>query len=108
VLFELEIPVEASTNIFTVALRSAEGGDKETQCWGYNRATFFLEDKNTGTWPSRLVGLIFETAKHANESCGTRTGEWLRWRAPAAIVDDRTTPEVLTVIKSGPRPQMGA
>jgi hypothetical protein len=29
---------------------------KEPSAWGYNRATLFLGDINTGTWPSMLWG----------------------------------------------------
>jgi hypothetical protein len=28
--------------------------EKEPSAWGYNWATLFLRDINTGTWPSRL------------------------------------------------------
>jgi hypothetical protein len=30
-----------------------------------------------------------ETVKYGRESHGTRTGKWMRWRGPAAIVNDR-------------------
>jgi hypothetical protein len=53
----------------------------------------------TGTLRStvtlRVVGgnekgnLDSETVKNGRESYGTRTREWLRWRLPAAIVNDR-------------------
>jgi hypothetical protein len=56
---------------------------------GYNWATLFLGDINTGTWPSRLGSLESERVKYGRESRGTRTWEWLRWRGPAGIVNDR-------------------
>jgi hypothetical protein len=46
--------VEANSNTSTVALRVVRGNEKGTQCWGYNWATVFLGDINTGTWPSWL------------------------------------------------------
>jgi hypothetical protein len=47
--------------------------------------------QSMGTWPSRLGGgdREFETVKHGHEPCGTLIPEWLRWRGPAAIVNDR-------------------
>jgi hypothetical protein len=54
---------------------------------GYNRVTLFQRDINMGTWPSRLGGL--DTVKCGHESRATRTGEWLHWRGPAAIVNYR-------------------
>jgi hypothetical protein len=41
---------------------------------GYNWATLFLGDINTGTWPSRL-GESDETVKYGCEFCGTSTQE---------------------------------
>jgi hypothetical protein len=35
-----------------------------------------------------------ETVKYGRESHGTRTREWLRWRGPAAIVNDKPRPLV--------------
>jgi hypothetical protein len=47
-------------------------------------------------WPSVAMWLVeekgsleCETVKYGHESNGTRTREWLRWRGPAAIVNDR-------------------
>jgi hypothetical protein len=54
---------EAGSNISTVALRVVGGGEKDS--------------------------LEFETVKYEHEPHGTRTREWLRWRGPAAIVNDR-------------------
>jgi hypothetical protein len=51
-------------NTFTVALRVV-GGDKEGN-------------------------LESETVKYGRESHGARTPEWLRWREPVAIVNDRS------------------
>jgi hypothetical protein len=39
------------SNTSTVALRVV---GSEPSAWGHNRATMFLRDINTGTWPSRL------------------------------------------------------
>jgi hypothetical protein len=47
-------PVEAGSNTFTVALRVVGGDERKPSSWGYNQATLFLGDINTGTWPSRL------------------------------------------------------
>jgi hypothetical protein len=50
---------------------------------------------NTSTVAPRVVGgdekgsLESETVKYGSNSHGTRTREWLRWRGPAAIVNDR-------------------
>jgi hypothetical protein len=51
---ELSQPrVEAGSNTSTVALRVVGGDEKEPNAWGYNWATLFLGDLNTGTWRSR-------------------------------------------------------
>jgi hypothetical protein len=55
--------VEAGSNTSTVALRVVGGDDKRS--------------------------LESETVKCGHGSRGTRTWEWLRWRGPAAIVNDR-------------------
>jgi hypothetical protein len=50
---------------------------------------------NTSTVTLQLVGgdekgsLKSETVKYGHESYGTLTRKWLRWRGPAAIVNDR-------------------
>jgi hypothetical protein len=50
---------------------------------------------DTSTIALRVVGgdekgsLESETVKYGRESHGTRIREWLRWRGPAAIVNDR-------------------
>jgi hypothetical protein len=41
--------VEAGSDTSTVALRIVGGYEKGTQCLGYNWATLFLWDINTGT-----------------------------------------------------------
>jgi hypothetical protein len=46
--------VEAGSNLSTVALRVVGGDEKGLSAWRYKRATLFLGDINTGTWPSRL------------------------------------------------------
>jgi hypothetical protein len=51
---------------------------------------------NTSTVALRVVGgdekgsIESETGKIDLESHGTRTQEWMRWRAPAAIANDKT------------------
>jgi hypothetical protein len=62
---------------------------KGTQCWGCNWATKFVWDINMGMWPSRLGSLESETVKYGHESRGTLTREWLCWRKPPAIINDR-------------------
>jgi hypothetical protein len=50
---------------------------------------------NTSTVALRVVGgdekgiLESETVKYGRQSHGTRTREWLRWRGPTVIVNDR-------------------
>jgi hypothetical protein len=54
-------------------------------------------ESNTSTVALRVVGgdekenLVSETVKYGHESHGTRTREWLRWRGPVAIVNDRSS-----------------
>jgi hypothetical protein len=48
-------------------------GRREPSAWGYNRATLFLEDIITVTWPFRLGSLESVTAKYGHESRGIRT-----------------------------------
>jgi hypothetical protein len=82
--------VEAGSNTLTVALRVAGGCEKGTHCLGvYNWGILFLGNITTGTWPSRLGGLESGTVKYGLEFCGTWTQEWLRWRGPPAVVNDR-------------------
>jgi hypothetical protein len=50
--------VEAGSNTSTVALRVVGGEEREPSVWGYNWATLFLGDINTGTWPSKLGGSL--------------------------------------------------
>jgi hypothetical protein len=81
-----------STNSFfeTNALEVVHIRLKSFIVWGYNWATLFLENINTGTLYLQVGGrLESETAKCGQESCGTLTWERLRCRGPAAIVNDR-------------------
>jgi hypothetical protein len=41
--------MEVGSNIDTITLRVVGGDEKELSAWGYNRATIFLGDINTGT-----------------------------------------------------------
>jgi hypothetical protein len=81
---------------------------------------------NTSTVTLRVVGgnekgsLKSGTVKYGREPQGTRTLEWLHWRGPAAILNDRSvlslegTPQinksatVLQQLKSGRKPEMDA
>jgi hypothetical protein len=53
------------------------------------------EGSNTSTVALRVAGgdekgsLESEAVKYGHESHGIRTREWLRWRGPAAVVNDR-------------------
>jgi hypothetical protein len=47
-------------------------------------------DINKGTWPSRLGESRIWDIKYGHDSRGTRTWEWLRWRGPVAIINDRS------------------
>jgi hypothetical protein len=53
--------VEVDSNTSTVALRVIEATKREPSARGYNWATLFLGDINTGTWPSRLGGVSNES-----------------------------------------------
>jgi hypothetical protein len=59
------------------------------------RSSCVEEGSNTFTVALRVVGgnekgsLEFETAKYGCESHRTRIREWLHWRCPTAIVNDR-------------------
>jgi hypothetical protein len=59
---------------------------------GYNWATLFLGDINTGTWPSRLGESQMRQVKCGLEFCGTLTKEWLLWQGPEAIIQKITDP----------------
>jgi hypothetical protein len=65
--------VETGLHAFTLALQAIGGDEKGNKCLGYNWAILFLGDINTGTWPSILGNLEFETVKYGHESCGTWT-----------------------------------
>jgi hypothetical protein len=56
---------------------------------GYNWATLFLAEINTGTWPSRLGIFKKKTVKYCHESRGARTREILHWRNPATTENYR-------------------
>jgi hypothetical protein len=89
-LFDLVFSMRSSSYKILSTRQLVVGGDeKGTQCLGYNWATLFLGDINTGSWSSTWGSLETETVKCGHESCGTLTSEWLRWRGPAAVVNDR-------------------
>jgi hypothetical protein len=85
---ELVSCVEVGPNTSTVSLRVIGGDEKRTQCPGVQLDHLFLGDINTGSWASGWASLESETGIYGHESRGTRTWEWLRWRGPAAIVND--------------------
>jgi hypothetical protein len=79
---ELGTPFGGGCNASTVALRVVISEEKGTQCRGYNWATLFLGDINTGPSPSGWGSLKFETVRYCHESCWIRALERLRWRGP--------------------------
>jgi hypothetical protein len=80
--------VEAGSNVPTITPRVIGDDENVTQSLGYNWATVFLADVNTGTWPTRMESLKSETVKYGHESRWTPNREWLRWRGPAGFVND--------------------
>jgi hypothetical protein len=48
---------------------------REASTWGYNWATFFRRDVNTGPGPPGWGSLESETVKYGHESRGTQTPE---------------------------------
>jgi hypothetical protein len=94
---------------------------RPSECGIYQRET-----TRTETVTMRVIGgdekwsLESETVKYGHESYGTRTRKWLRWRGPAAVVNDRPVlaseraPHINnpTTVRqwqrSGRKPQMGA
>jgi hypothetical protein len=60
-----------------------------TYCLGYNWAPCFWGIWIRGPGPPGWGSLESETVKCGRKSRGTRTSEWLRWRGPAATVNDR-------------------
>jgi hypothetical protein len=81
--------VEAGPNITIAVLRVVGGDEKEASGWGHNWAILCLGDYTWGPGPPGWGNLESETIKPGHESRGTRTWEWLRWRAPASIINDR-------------------
>jgi hypothetical protein len=77
-LSSFQTHVEAGSNTSTIALRIVRGDEKGN-----------LESK---------------TGKYGCESHGTRTREWLRWRGPAAFVNDR--PVLLSERPTSTNPQL--
>jgi hypothetical protein len=84
----LEIKVEKTNYMLPShhqnAGESLKATKREPSARGYNWTTLFLEDINTGTWPSRL-GESQMRVKYGHEFCGTSTQEWLLWQGPEAI-----------------------
>jgi hypothetical protein len=70
-----------------------QGGHKDS--WSKNISSRVEAGSYTSTVALRVVGgdeigsLESETVKYGCEPHGTRTREWQRWRAPAAIVNGR-------------------
>jgi hypothetical protein len=85
--------VEAGLNTSTVALLVIGGDEKGTQCPGNNNwppCSWGILIRGPG--PPGWGSLESETVKCGHESRGTRTWEWLLWRGPVAIVNDRPIP----------------
>jgi hypothetical protein len=82
--------VEAVSNNSTVALRVVRGDENGTRCLGVKLGHPVPRGYKYGDLTLHVWGrLESETVKYGHESRGTRTGERLRWRRPAAIVNDR-------------------
>jgi hypothetical protein len=81
--------VEAGSNTSTLGVRVVGGDEKGTQYPEYSLANVYRGGYKYGTWPSRLAGLECNTLKCDYESRGSRAQGWLRWRGPAAIVNER-------------------
>jgi hypothetical protein len=57
---------------------------------GLNLYILFTSARNQqGSGPPGWGSLECETVKYGHESRETRTREWLRWRVPSAIINDR-------------------
>jgi hypothetical protein len=76
----------------TVALQIVKADRKGTQCQGFNWATAFLGDIHAGSWSPGWESLVSEIVKYSHESWGTRSREWMSWRVPEVIVNDRPRP----------------
>jgi hypothetical protein len=83
------VPYGGGIEYIHLTLRIVEGNEKEPSAWGYNRANLFLGDISRATWPPRSWSLQSETVNYIHNSRVTRTWEWLSWRGPAAIVNER-------------------
>jgi hypothetical protein len=77
-----------------VYLRFAPSYKKEFIVNSFIHSSGVEPGSNTSTAALQVVGgdekgsLESETVKYDHESHGTRTREWLRWRGPAAILND--------------------
>jgi hypothetical protein len=73
----------------TVVLQLVGGDEKWTQCLGVQPG----QPVPGGYKYWEVVLQVGEVSnlrqENCHESCETRTWEWLRWRRPAAIVNDR-------------------
>jgi hypothetical protein len=80
---------EWSTNISTEVLRVVGATKREPRAGGITGPPCSWGIYIQGLGPPGWGSLESETVKCGHESRGTRTWEWLRWRGPAAIVNER-------------------
>jgi hypothetical protein len=87
---------------------------REPSGWGYDWATLFLGDINTGTWSSRLVGVSDETVIYGYGPCATLTSDRLHCKLQTrplvrdgALHDETRTCQTEENLKSGHWPQRG-
>jgi hypothetical protein len=88
-LLQLEYLVEAGSNTSAVALRVVGGDEKGTHCLGVKPGHPVVGEYKFGDLPSRLGDCRIWDSKMDHESRWTRTREWLGWREPVAIVNNR-------------------
>jgi hypothetical protein len=61
--------------VVMASLRDVRGDKREPSVRGYNWATLFLGDVNTGNLALQVGGVSDETIKYGREFCGTSTQE---------------------------------
>jgi hypothetical protein len=82
--------VEVGSNYFHHSSASRKSRRKGNPVkGGCNWTTLFLGDINTRTWAPGWGSFESKRVKCGHESCGILTWEWMRWRGPAATVNDK-------------------
>jgi hypothetical protein len=81
--------VEAGSNTSTVALRVVRWRQGNPVPENITGPPCSWGIKIRGRGPPGWGSLESERVKYVHESRGTRTWDWLRWRGPAAIINDR-------------------